>query len=235
MRDTMTTTARFLVSSLLLSLSTIVSAAPISWGDATNITGVGDINTEGTIVEAKNFGNGGNTTVNGVLFNNAVIGGFNNFGGALAGNTTGNVDLNALLSSFSYGGGINSSISLANGLLNIGQQYLVQVFYTDLRTSGCSGTTSNCSNRIMTFGDDEAVENTVSLIAGGVGQNAFGQFAIGTFTANSQTLTLSTGGNFSNTHITALQVRTVPAPEIAGLFSILLGTILWVLMRRKIY
>ena len=182
-------------------------AAPIAWGPALSTATPGDILTAGRAVEAINAinSNTGYVTVNGVMFTNSnallpkSVGG--NF---LAGNSTGDAGLDALLNKLDYGGGTSPSISIGGGHLNPGDQYQVQVFFTDLRAAN--------NNHVMTFGDGEAAESSVDLHAS---QGGFGQYGVGTFTADatSQALTLATNG-FGNAHITAYQLRTLTAPPV---------------------
>lgn len=184
----------------ILSLTLPLQAAPITWGPATNVNDLSDVSTSGTLIEAINLGStttGTNQTVNGVLFTGSdSLLSSNSANDAFPGDT-GDVDYNALLSSFDFGGGTTEDLTLGNGNLVIGQNYEIQIWHTQ------SGAT-----RVMTFGDGESA-NTVDLIASG-------QFATGTFTASatSQTLSLASNG-FSNCHFTAYQIRQLTgAPPV---------------------
>lgn len=198
-----------MATAILLWAAPHAQAAPIAWGPAQNTATPADIITAGTTVEAINAinSNSGFVTVNGVMFanSNALLpsGAGNNF---LDGNSTGDASLDALLNKLDYGGGTATSISIGGGALTAGNPYQVQVFFTDLR--------SCCNGRTMTYGDGEAVEATVDVHAS---QGGFGQFAVGTFTADgpSQTVTLTTNG-FGNAHITAYQLRDISAPPALG-------------------
>lgn len=65
------------VAAMALSLSLLgllpAQASTVTWGAATNISGIGDVSTTGNLVAAVNFG-GADTTVNGVLFKSLIIG-----------------------------------------------------------------------------------------------------------------------------------------------------------------
>lgn len=190
-----------LVASCLLHAGA-AEAASIAWSAARDTAAAIDIETSGTLVEAINAtGSGSSATVNGVLFSASDALLDRSFGGdTLDGQTTGDPDLDGLVGRFDFGNGTSTSIVLADGLLTPGSDYLVQIFFTDLR--GC------CDGRDMTFGDGLGSEVDLNATGGG-----FGQYAIGTFTADGtgQTLTLRTNG-FGNAHITGYQVRTVPEP-----------------------
>lgn len=179
-------------------------AAPISWQAAQNSQGLTDVVTVGSLVEARNAttGSAGTTTVNGVEFANVsnLLG--DTFSGALGGSSSGDAGYNGLLDTFNWGGGTSTSIQLAGGLLTSGWNYTLQVWFTDLR--------SCCSSRDMTFGGDGATTTTVNASGAGLGQ-----FAVGSFTADSssQTLTLATNG-FANAHISGYQVRAVPSTAV---------------------
>lgn len=58
----------------LSALPALATAAPITWGTVQNISGDGDVSTNGTLVDAWNFGSAAATTVNGVLFQAVQIG-----------------------------------------------------------------------------------------------------------------------------------------------------------------
>ena len=126
------------------------------------------------------------------------------FGGStLAGSSSGDLAFDTLIGRFDYGNGTTTSVILGSGLLVPGEDYLIQVFYTDLR--GC------CSARDMSFGD--GLGNQVDLNATGAG---LGQFTIGIFRADATTQTLSMATNgFGNAHITGYQIRMVPEPGSA--------------------
>jgi hypothetical protein len=188
-------------------------AAPISWNPAQSIVGATDIVLAGALVEAINgTGTGTSPTVNGVSFlaSDALLS--QSFGGdALAGGSSGDAGLDGLLRQFDYGNGTTTTISVGGGLLVSGADYLIQVFYTDLR--GC------CSGRTMTFGDGLGGNVAVHASGGGLGQ-----YAVGTFQADgtSQNLSMATAG-FGNAHINAYQIRAIPEPD--AMLLVMLGLV----------
>ena len=213
-----------LLKSISLSaiLVTNAQAASIVWGSATNVSSVSEVDNSGTTVEAFNAAA---TTVSATLSLNGVS--FTSTGAILNNNTTndqytgttGDADYDQFLSNVDFGNGTNLvSLTIANGLLTSGDNYLIQVWYANASAT-----------RTTPFGDGETPNNTVDLTA----STTSAQFAIGTFTADatSQTLTLESPG-FSNAHITGYQVRTVPVPEPSSSALLGLGS-LGLLLRRK--
>lgn len=182
---------------LLGGVSTL-SAAPITWGPATNVSTVVEVSNTGTTVEAINASHSGVTntlSLNGVTFVSNVNLLDNDHAGDLFSGDTGDADYNQFLSNFDLGGGTNLvSLTVADGLLTNGNDYQIQVWYVD-----------TSKTRTTPFGDGESPNHTVDVVGG-----PDGQFAIGTFTAvgTSQTLTLESPG-FSNAHITGYQIRSV--------------------------
>jgi hypothetical protein len=169
-------------------------------------------------VTAHNEG-GSEVTVNGVLFEASSSLG-TSFSGALDGADTGDTGLNGLLNTLSYGGGTSTSIDL--GTFTPGSTYLVQVFFTDQR--------STTRDRVMRFGSSTGAD-TVDLDADPDNSTAspWGQYATGTFVADGTDpdLTLMPQG-FGNAHITAWQVREItsgslPVPTLSTASSSVSG------------
>ncbi len=193
----------------LLLLAAGAQAASITWAPATDVSGIGDVATTGTLVEAINASASGasSPTVNGVTFTAASVLNNNNGVDVYTG-TTGDVGYDTLLSNVDFGS--DSSFEVGGSELIAGMQYLVQVWFADTRNASASA-------RNMTIGDGEAVQNTVVLNAGSV------QYAIGTFIADgtSQTLTVAGddgSGGAVNAHINGYQLRLLnsrPAGSIA--------------------
>lgn len=205
-------TRRLLLSGFLqLCLASVAAAAPITWTPAQDTTDPSDIVLAGTLVEAFNgTGAGTSPSVNGVSFlANDTLLARSYAGDILEGASSGDAGLDALLMQFDYGNGPSTSISIGGGALVPGEQYLLQVFFTDLR--------SCCDDRTMTFGDGLGGDVVVGALGSGLGQ-----YASGTFTADaaSQPLSLATSG-FANAHINGYQLRAVPEPGTAVL--VLLG------------
>jgi hypothetical protein len=212
--------ARWAIICCICFIATAAGGAPILWSPAQDVVAPGDVSTLGMLVEAINStGAGSSPTVNGVTFtaSDALLD-QSYTGDALEGASSGSASLDDLLRQFDYGNGTSTSISIGGGLLSVGEAYLVQVFFADLR--------SCCNGRVMTFGDGGG--GSVAVSASGAG---LGQLATGTFVADgaSQTLSLSASG-FSNTHITAYQIRMIPEPS-AGML-VLLGLVLLTASRR---
>lgn len=183
-------------------------AAEITWDAPRDTAGPADVRNEGTLVFARAEGLGsGSLTVNGVGFQAAasLVG---TASGLLAGGTTGSADFDALLDRLSYG----AVFTLDLGSFTPGKTYLVQIFYTDQRSS--------FNDRVMRFGSSTG-SSTVDLEADP--NNApgapYGQFVVGTFTADGDDpdLTLDPQG-FSSAHLSAIQVRevsSVPLPVLS--------------------
>ncbi|MGC6567836.1 MAG: CotH kinase family protein [Akkermansiaceae bacterium] len=198
---------QLLAPPLLALVTPVLQAAPIVWEASADTVDPSSVLTVGSLVEAVNgTGNGGNVTVNGVGFSpsdSLLSSPAANV--ALSAQSTLDPGLDSLLNSVDFGGGTSTSITVGGGALVPGQAYVIQVFFTDLR--------SCCSGRVMTYGDNEG--NTVDVAASG-GLGSFGQFATGAFVADgpSQTITLATNG-FGNAHLNAYQIRSAtPLPEI---------------------
>lgn len=192
------------------------SGAPITWAGAVTISGDADVATNGSLAYAYDWANN-NQTVNGVSFSGSsslIAGGTNvTLSGLTIQNSTafysavapfGNLSsayTNILIGS-DYANG-SGPVTVTLGNLQVSHSYLVQVWVSDPR----GGPTATRSETLTGNGG-----NTNTLLfnatdaAGGPGQ-----FAIGSFTANStvESFTL-TGG--TATQLNALQVRDVTPP-----------------------
>lgn len=209
------TVCKTLFATLALVGASLAAAAPITWDAAQDTVDEFDVITTGELMEALNGATtgSGSLLVNGVSFanTNSLLpnGGF---AAALDGSTSGDAGYDSLLNSFVFGGGTSLDLTIGGGALTAGNQYLLQVWFTDLRTC--------CSGRDMTFGDGEG--SSVNVNASGAG---LGQYAVGEFTASggSQTLSLAANG-FTNVHLSAYQLRElaspVPAPSSLALFGL---------------
>ncbi|MDF7826667.1 sulfatase-like hydrolase/transferase [Pontiellaceae bacterium B12227] len=203
------TSGAFSINGVDLSVSTASDPVGIiTWGAATDVSAISEVVTSGTLVEAINGASGTSVlTVNTVDFSGsggALLSGATAASSQLdSGGDTGDASYNTLLDNVDYGGGGDyGTISIGNGSLTSGDDYLIQIWYCDdVRPVG---------GRVMRLGDGNG--NTVDLDAKGGGQ---GQYAIGTFTADgtSQTLSFDAIG-MGNAHITAYQIREAgPAAE----------------------
>jgi hypothetical protein len=205
---------------ILMMVVCIVSvssqAGVINWGSATDVSSASDVINTGTLIQALNAGADGvasNQMVNNVQFTGiSTLLNRSNPVDVFSG-TTGDAGYDAILSQIDYGGGTNLvSLQVGGGNLIDTAEYMIQVWYLDHATPG----------RVVPVGDGESA-NKVDL-------NGSGQFAIGTFTADgsTQTMTIESPG-YGQAHITAFQVRTVPEPATMALLG--LGGL--VLRRRK--
>ena len=204
----------------LLATTLVSQSAEITWGPAIDITDESDVSTNGTLVEAFNavandqIGDATTITVNGVPFAPTTSllnqdprnAGANDFSSTT---DEGDPDYDTLVSTLEFGGGSSlvtltlgdgdgdSSDTGAAGLLVIGEQYEIQVWYSDTRP--------NEDDRVTPVGDGNG--NTVELND---------QFAIGTFTADASTQEITLASpNFGQAHINAYQIRlatAVPTP-----------------------
>ena len=216
---------RHLINAVILgttSMTITANAASINWNAAENSAAATDIVGGGDVVLAINGISddtatlGAITTVNGVDFSaDTTLGNTANpiDSIVIGSNTSGDSDYDQLLSQNTYGGGVDT-IYMINGLTD-GLSYKIQVWFNDTRP----GT----NNRVMTYGDNEASENTVDVAAdpSTPAGTSLGQFAIGDFTASgtSQDLHLVTQG-FGNSHFAALLVREIPEPTAFSLLGI---------------
>ena len=171
------------LSLALWVFSVTAEAAPITWGAPFNISSVNDIDTNGTLVEAKNATNDGNSptvnvggeliTFNAMTFGVNITGTSNFYTGG--GGDTGDANLNTVLNSHTWSG---SAWSFTLTGLASGTDYQIQVI-------GGGDTRGCCSSRNQRAGDGEASEN----ISGDYSRSGVGSVA-GTFTASGTTQTI---------------------------------------------
>ena len=207
-------------------------AATVVWGAAQNITGDSDVANNGTFDRAYIFGNI-SWTVNGVAFDP--------FTGNASGDTMsfpnqdGGFGAGAPESPYGsltteyqnllyYGAWVfpsaTATITLNN--LTIGYTYQVQIFANDSRTDGYGRSMAlTGSSTVLDYNTTEAV--------GGVGQ-----FAIGTFTADSTSQVLGFSSSTQTPQLNGLSLRVaVPEPST---YALVLGGILnlFLIRRRRI-
>ncbi|MGJ8656890.1 MAG: Ig-like domain-containing protein, partial [Akkermansiaceae bacterium] len=189
---------------LVLSCTSALHAAPITWGSATETTGKSNL-IEGNIIHAWGGGaaatitNGGSNGTSSYTFSNVTYSDFT-FAPATTGlafadssngaASTGDVNMDSLLKTLTYTNtGTTTGTQTISGLTS-GETYQIQIFFNDQRNS-----------RSMTFGD-----GTTTVVVSGQGAN-WGQYVIGTFTtdATTQTITHATNG-FGNLHVNAILI-----------------------------
>lgn len=222
-----------LVASLLLPAG-VSSAASIDWGlGPITISGDSDVSTDGSLLAAYNFGAGttGTTVINGVTFDNVLPTNFTNSApsvtvGTGAGSLT--IASSTLLSANVFGTGStpyaslsapyrallessvwndsggNRDITFTINDLTPGQQYQIQIWVNDARSYGVTRTTT------FTAGNSVVIDQNTGSGDGGVGQ-----FAIGTFTADSTTQTF-VGSSGASTNLSGYLIAAVPEPRATG-------------------
>ena len=240
----------YLSALALAGMMASAQAATITWATAAPLgTAPGnsaEVSTNGTLIEAVNAGMddavfGSSVTVNGVTFTGSVSGssaslfGSNyNTGGAHAASGGGNAssdawldgnggdaDYNLLVSSNEFFGGTpTTTLTLATGLLDVGAEYEIQVWYADDRDGPKRG------------------RNLELNTTGGTAVSLFGEgnSVIGSFTTDgtSQELQLN-ATNFGSALISAYQIREITAavPEPSSTTLLGLGGLALILRRRK--
>lgn len=190
--------------------SLTTSAAIVDWSPAYDTSSDADVETIGTLVEAINPSfsdyDGLDITVNGVTFTyNSTVLDLDAETSLLGeGYTSGDLNYDTFLSTFDYGNGTDPySYTLADGLLNAGATYMVQLWFTDSR--------DHLAYDYMSYGDGQG--NSVSLY--NKGDNSLGEYAVGYFIADGdgQELVMQTGEFYSNIHLTAYQVREISVDQ----------------------
>jgi hypothetical protein len=198
-------------------------AATIVWSGATTIVGDSDISTTGTLLYAARYyaSTGVSLTINGVTFtdpgSNVTWGGPTQNTGAAPLGLTG--DYKEFLQRDSYASSSNSSTgTLTLNDLTPMQQYMVQIWSNDSR--------SGALNQLVTF----TAGNAVSLDRNTTGTSGYGQWVIGTFTADATTQSITVSNSLNQgLALNGLQVRTIPEPSA----TLLGGLGMLMLLRRK--
>lgn len=233
----------------VLALASGAQAAAITWGAAqdTTTSAANDVVDGGTVVVAfngHNFGDGSepaSVTLDGITFtspdHDVFLGQQFDTGDLLTVNTTGPVVnstgdadydtfLNhaAIVDTATAGlGGSNTDATYSITGLTNGVAYFVQLWYADERVAPVDFT-----NRVATYGD--GLGSNVNVAA--TGANGFGQFVVGSFTADAATQDLRIAiANAGRAHATGLLVREV-IPEPASMVLFGLGGLLMFRRRR---
>ena len=180
--------SRLLVALGVCFASGLAHASTVTWttGDT---TGASDIAGAGYVVYAQNGGPGstGTLNINGVEFTSGFIGSLGSTwaDAAFRNNVdTGDEGMNDLLGTVSFGD--KPATVTVEGLL-IGIEYTVQAFYAD-RRGGYDG-------RTLYFDDNNGNAQAGEANAKGDGIG-IGQFAVGTFVAESNTETITITSNW---------------------------------------
>ena len=232
-----TNTMKPIMKKSLLSVTAVIGlaclgsshAATVVWGAAQNITGDSDVANNGTFNRAYVFGNV-TWTVNGVTFGafTANASGdtmsFPNQDAGFGADGTPYRDLSTAYQNLLYYGAWaypsnTATITLNN--LTIGYNYQVQIFANDSRTEGYGRSMAlTGSSTVLDYNTTEAV--------GGVGQ-----FAIGTFTADSTSQVLGFSSSTETPQLNGLSLRVTAVPE-PSTYALVLGGILNLsLIRRR--
>lgn len=233
-------------AALLAVLATPAQAAVVTWTLPAAISADADVSTNGTLVNAWNFGSAAATTVNGVLFQSVLIPDSDvsqhAFGphqmsmaqqGALLRNSaTGSSDADSFFQAL--GGSYQSLLSSAAGSqfgdrttnlllggLSIGRAYQFQAWFNDSRTSGEFSyglTIGDLSDNEVDLLPSTQVDPYDDYILGGTGQ-----WVIGTFTADASTQALffargEVGGGLNGFQLRELQLTAqIPLPGTLAL------------------
>ena len=241
----------FLLTVAALTLTT--HAATITWGPATNINPAGgaasdlDVDITGTLVRAFNLGSTGvpGTTVHGVNFEafgvppgtpSVTIGNFTLAagGGGLSAFSPSSLNppfgtLSAsyqdLLGRTAFPSGTFNPMTLTMNGLTVGQTYEFQ-WWSNLSLAAAGGSTASAGNSVTLL-------NNTTNTSGGLGQ-----YAIGTFLANSPSQVITFNGTAQNSgqsNLNGFQLRqlapAVPEPGTA-LFGVALCAVAGLRRRR---
>lgn len=230
--------AKFALSLFVLALGTATSSmagvgTSITWGTPQNISGVGDVSTNGNLVYAYHFGLNisGGITVNGTEFTSFQIA--SPIPSATLGNVTISESRGFLVGTDSLGSsddpydGLQSdyknmlgrgvyasepdTITLQLGGLTIGQTYDFQWWSnnsTNNLTSTVSSqqTTANATNSV-TLTSNSGLLDSPSVLKNG----RLGQYVIGRFTATGTTASIDFDGVGGVPLINAFQLRSIPS------------------------
>jgi len=195
------------------------NAATITWGSPTTISGDSDVDTTGTLVGAFSMGGSGvpTTTVNGVIFTGIDLTGASvtsgNFTFTLATGwhsadlTSSSTPFAALSPSYQSllawsAGDSTTPATVTMSGLTVGAQYEFEWW-------------SNISHLAEPFTTATA-GNSVTLNTNTTGQNGgIGQFAIGTFTADASSETV-TWSSFDQVVINGIQLRELMSPGVGA-------------------
>lgn len=212
------------VASLLIPAS--AHAGLIAWGSAQNITGDTDVSTAGTLFGARNIGDVSVSaaTVNGVLFQSLAVPS-GSFGGGLGNFTI--TSINQFSSSNgSYGGGSPFSAlssnykTLLSAGIEMGFSYPLEIAGLTIGKEYEFEWWANSSS-ILASDSVATAGASVTLNPGISGE--LGQFAIGTFTADAATQTITFSGSGILNAFQLRDITAVPEPATAAFGLLCLG------------
>ncbi|MDF7825439.1 Ig-like domain-containing protein [Pontiellaceae bacterium B12227] len=204
------------IGAVMLLTGGLAQAANITWGSVTDYSTASDVSTQGVLVEAINGCGTGlqvSPTVNGVLFVNtpSLLG--NDTDTSFFFGDTGDSNYDLLLNSKDAGS--ESSIAVGGGQLEVGKEYLIQLWYLDER--------SGYDERAAIYGDS----------LGNVTAQLNDQYVIGTFTADGFSQTITLEGVGTGPQLTAYQLRDLSSAvpvisstageTVTGSFSVDIG------------
>lgn len=185
----------------------------------TTVLALQQLSTPGATINGVNFSN--STTQNGVTYSQTFGANPNTYNGfvspgVIVDNTTASTAYRSLLLGGWYG---DNGVQFSLSGLTVGQQYLVQVWSSDLRT-GLAGA------RFGTLTMNGATNTNTPTLTWY--NNATGSTVVGRFTADNATqgFTMDSTGSYSgnNAQINAIQVRAVPEPSATALLAMALVT-----------
>ena len=198
-------------------LTTSAPAAAISWtmGDIDGLGGQGDlaVSTNGTLIEAANFGPAGVpalTTVNSVPFTGINFAGggsptnltgltYNTGSSGVGTSTGGNID--TLTDTIAFQSGVDPQSGALSGLA-VGKTYQAQFFLAH----------TNTANRTLTITAGDAVTLRTRDPS---------RYASGTFTADATTQAITFDANTGSQFMNAYQLREIPPlPSAAGALQV---------------
>jgi hypothetical protein len=227
----------------------VASAAVIAWGSAQNISGDSDVSTTGTLLYAYNFGSSSvaSTTVNGVTFAPFALPQISPDPGVAV--TVGDVSISEfpafLEGNFTYSSAIAPYINLSAAYRNLlasgataaepGTMTLALGGLTPGQTYDFQWWSNNSTDIDNWSTTTAAATNSVTLSANTSGSQSgpgpgvdggIGQYAVGTFTADNTSLSITFNGptlSSSQPLINGFQLRTVAVPEPSTCASLLAG------------
>ena len=227
---------KLIITAAALAVAASTQAAPIIWGAPQNITGDADVSLDGSLIAALNVGDTGISaaTLNGVTFQSFAVP--VGSGGATVGNFTITTSP-AFSSNTDFASSFAPFTALSSAYQTLLAAGLSQGFGFTLTISGLSAGTqyefqwwANKSNSAPLQATATA-GNTITLLTRNPNSpGALGQFALGDFTADAATETISFGGQLAL--LNGFQVRQVPEASTWAMLAAGAGSLLGFRRRR---